>query len=414
MNSNTASSENKHIMQLRNDFPILKQQIRGRPLTYLDNASTTQKPQCVIDAIADYYASENANVHRGIHRLSGAATKRYESARSRLGSFLGANSGYGIVFTRSATEGINLVAHSLGRALLRSGDEVLVTQLEHHSNIVPWQLLCEAAGAKLRVVPINESGELIMGEFDRLLNERTRIVAVAHVSNALGTINPVSEICRKACRQNAATLVDGAQSAAHTAIRLADMGADFFVCSGHKMYGPTGVGVLCGRSEMFERMTPYQSGSDMVHSVTFEKTTFAPPPHKFEAGTPHIAGAFGLCAAVDYLDGIGMEAVERHERELLAYGTQSLAAIPGLRIIGNAKQKAGILSFVMDGAHPHDIAQLLDNEGIAIRSGHLCAQPTMAFFGVPALARVSFGLYNTISEIDALVGALQKVRKTFI
>ncbi len=399
--------------RMRQDFPILSTRVRGKPLAYLDNAATTQKPQCVIDAVSRYYSSENANVHRGVHYLSQKATERYEAARHRINAFIGANAACETIFTRGATEGINLVAHSFGRDWVRSGDEILLTHLEHHSNIVPWQLLCEEKGARIRVVPIDDDGNLIMDEFDRLLNERTRMVAATHVSNVLGTITPVREICRKAREQGAASLIDGAQSAPHLLVDMQDIGADFFVCSGHKMYGPTGVGLLYGRVERLERMRPYQGGGDMILSVTFEKTTFAPLPHKFEAGTPHIEGVVGLGAAVEYLESIGMDRIACHEAELLEYGERRLSAVDGLRLLGAAKHKAGVLSFTLDGVHPHDIGQILDGEGVAIRSGHHCAQPVMDRFGLSAAARASLGLYNTRDDIDALVEALHKVREVF-
>ena len=401
------------VQTIRADFPILKTRVRGKPLVYLDNAATTQKPQCVIDAITDYYTHGNANIHRGVHYLSAQATDRYEAARRKINAFLGTSVSCETIFTRGATEAINLVAHSYGRLHVRAGDEILISHMEHHSNIVPWQILCEEKGAKLRVIPVNDAGELDMVEFDRLLNERTRIVAVAHVSNALGTINPVREICRKARVQGATSLVDGAQSAPHLRINMHDIGADFFVCSGHKMYGPTGIGVLYGRAELLERMGPYQSGGDMILSVSFEKTTFADLPHKFEAGTPHIEGVIGLGAAVAYLESIGLDAIADHEHYLLEHGTRLLQSVEGLTLIGTAREKAGVLAFVLDGVHPHDIGQLLDNEGIAIRAGHHCAQPLMHRFGVPATARASLGVYNTREELDALAGALRQIREMF-
>ena len=398
---------------VRKDFPILAARIHDKPLAYLDNAATTQKPQCVIDAITRYYAAENANIHRGIHTLSEISTEKYETVRRGVCAFLGADARYEAVFVRGATEAINLVAHGLQRVRVKAGDEILVTGMEHHANIVPWQLLCEAANATLRVVPLNEAGELNLDEFERLLNERTAVVAVTHVSNVLGTINPVHDICAKARAQGAVSLIDGAQSAPHAPIDVATMGADFFVCSGHKMYGPTGIGIVCGNKEWLERMPPYQGGGGAIQSVTFEKTTFADAPHRFEAGTPHIAGVIGLGAALTYLSSIGMDAIVAHEQEVLTSATDALSEIEGLTIIGNALKKAAILSFTMDGIHPHDIAQLLNNEGIAIRAGHHCAQPLMTSYGIHATARVSFAAYNTADEIDVLTSALRAVREVF-
>ncbi len=398
---------------IRKDFPILATRINNKPLIYLDNAATTQKPQCVIDAVTRYYTTQNANIHRGIHTLSEAATAKYEAVRQRVGAFIGADANYTVVFVRGATEAINLAAHGFARAWIKANDEILITGMEHHANIVPWQLLCEATDATLRVVPLNETGELNMDEFDRLLNERTKLVALTHASNVLGTVNPVQDICAKARAQGAVSLIDGAQSAPHTPINVAAMDADFFVFSGHKMYGPTGIGVLCGRTEWLERMPPYQGGGGAIHSVTFEKTTFAEPPRKFEAGTPHIAGVLGLGAAIDYVSGIGIDAIAAHERELLLYATDALADIEGVTLIGAARKKVGILSFTMDGIHPHDIAQLLDSHGIAIRAGHHCAQPLMQFYGIHATARASFALYNTQEEIESLANALRAVREVF-
>ena len=400
--------------RLRRDFPILSHPVRnGKKLVYLDNAATSQKPQCVIDAISRYYSRDNANVHRGVHHLSQRATDLYEEARQKINRFLGTVVGCETIFTRGATEAINLVAHGFGRGFVNAGDEVLISHMEHHSNIVPWQMLCEARGATLRVIPINDDGELIMEEFERLLNGRTKMVAVTHVSNALGTVNPVSEICRKAREAGAKVLIDGAQSAPHMPIDMKAIGADFFVAAGHKMYGPTGVGVLYGRAELLDRMPPWQGGGDMILSVTFEKTTYAHIPARFEAGTPPIAEVIGLGEAADYLTRLGMETVARHERDLMVYCTEQLRQVPGVTIIGNAKEKAGSVSFTMDCAHPHDIGQILDDEGVAIRAGHHCAQPVMQRYGLAATARASFGLYNTRAEIDALIAGLHKVREIF-
>lgn len=399
--------------RLRREFPILDMRVNGRPLVYLDNAATTQKPRAVIEAIQRYYTRENANIHRGIHHLSQLATARHEEARRKAARFLGATVECEIVFTRGATEAINLVAQSYGRTHVGPGDEVLITHMEHHSNLVPWQALCRETGAALRVVPIDDHGNLIMAEFDRLLSERTKIVAVVHVSNALGTVNPVREIARKAHGQGAVVLVDGAQSAPHMAINVREIGCDFFVCSGHKMYGPTGIGVLYGRGELLEGMPPYQLGGDMILSVSFEETLYNHLPHKFEAGTPHIEGAIGLGAAIDFLETVGMESIAAYERELLVYGTNVLQSVPGLRLMGQAREKAGVLAFTMESAHPHDIGEILNSRGIAIRAGHHCAQPVMQRYGVPATARASLALYNTRAEIDALADALHEVNRLF-
>jgi cysteine desulfurase/selenocysteine lyase len=398
---------------VRGDFHILFERINGKPLVYLDNAATTQKPRLVIDAITHYYETDNANIHRGVHQLSQRATHEYEGARRRVSNFLNAASPDEIIFVRGATEGINLAAQTCGRAQVREGDEILITAMEHHSNIVPWQMLCEEKGARLRVAPINDRGELLLDEFARLLNPKTKIVAVAHVSNALGTINPLPEIIKLAHRQNAVVVVDGAQAVPHLAVDVQALDCDFYVFSGHKIYGPTGIGVLYGKSILLETMPPYQGGGDMISSVTFEKTTYNKIPHKFEAGTPHIAGVIGLAAAISYVTQLGLDNIAHHEHDLLAYATQAFSTLPGIRLIGTAQQKAGVLSFVMDGIHPHDIGTVLDQEGIAIRTGHHCAQPVMERFGVPATARASFGLYNTHEEVDLLVQALQKVREVF-
>lgn len=398
---------------VRGDFPILFQHINGKPLIYLDNAATTQKPRAVIDAITHYYESENANIHRGVHQLSQRATGEYESARRLIAGFLHAASSDEIVFVRGTTEGINLVAQTYGRANVREGDEILITAMEHHSNIVPWQMLCQEKGAQLRVAPINDDGDLLIDEFARLINPKTRIVAVAHVSNALGSINPIAQIIELAHRQNAVVVVDGAQAVPHLAVDVKSLDCDFYAFSGHKIYGPTGVGVLYGKAALLEAMPPYQGGGDMISSVEFEKTTYNKIPYKFEAGTPHIAGVVALGAAVSYINRLGLDRIAQHEHDLLAYGTQAFSDLTGVRLIGTAKQKAGVLSFVMDGIHPHDIGTVLDQEGIAIRTGHHCAQPVMQRFGVPATARASFGLYNTREEVDLLVAAMQKVREVF-
>jgi len=401
------------VERIRSDFPILHREVNGKPLIYLDNAATTQKPRRVIERIATYYENENSNIHRGVHFLSQLATDDYEEARRKVQGFLNARDTREIIFVRGATEGINLVAQSYGRSRLSAGDEILITAMEHHSNIVPWQMVCEATGARLRVIPMNPSGELILDEFNRLLNEKTRIVAVNHVSNALGTVNPVKQIIRSAHEAGAVVLVDGAQSAPHFQVDMQKLDADFFVFSGHKMYGPTGIGVLYGKAGILEEMPPWEGGGDMILSVTFEKTTYNTLPHKFEAGTPNIAGVVGLGAAIDYLDEIGLSRIAAYEKELLAYTEEQLKTLPEVRLIGTAEKKAGVVSFALDRVHPHDIGTILDQEGIAIRTGHHCAQPVMDFFNVSATARASLALYNTRREIDQLVIALRKVLKVF-
>jgi len=401
------------VESVRADFPILQLRAHGHPLVYLDNAATAQKPRAVIDAIVRYYETENANIHRGVHYLSERATEEYETARKVVQQFLHAARPSEIIFVRSATEAINLVAQTYGRVHVGANDEVLITAMEHHSNIVPWQLLCEERQARLKVAPINDRGELILEEFERLLGSRTRIVAVAHVSNALGTINPLQSIITMAHARNVPVLVDGAQAAPRMPVNVSDLDCDFYAFSGHKTYGPTGIGVLYGRQSLLEAMPPYQGGGDMISSVTFEKTIFNKVPHKFEAGTPDMSGAVGLRAAVEYLNRVGMKNIAAYEHELLAYATEAVSAIPGVRIIGTAKNKTGVLSFVMAGVHPHDIGTILDQEGIAIRTGHHCAQPVMERLGVDATARASFALYNTKQEIDSLVRGIQKVREVF-
>jgi cysteine desulfurase / selenocysteine lyase len=401
------------VARVRADFPILRREVHGKPLVYLDNAATTQKPQAVLDALTAYYTGCNANVHRGVHLLSQLATDQYEAARGKIRAFLNAAESCEIVYTRNSTEGINLVAQSFGAARVRAGDEVLISAMEHHSNIVPWQLLCERTGARLRVAPIDDRGALLLDELEALIGPRTRIVAIAHMSNALGTINPVEEIVRRAHPRGAAVLVDGSQAAYHMPVDVQAIGCDFYVATGHKLYGPTGIGVLYGRRELLEALPPFLGGGDMIRSVTFEGSTWNDLPHKFEAGTPDIAGAIGLGAAVDYIAGVGMAEIQEHERELLAYATAAVGAVPGVRLIGTAPAKASVLSFVLDGVHPHDIGTIVDREGVAIRTGHHCAQPVMARFGVPATARASLAMYNTRADVDALVRALHKVREVF-
>lgn len=398
---------------LRKDFPALRQTVHGKPLVYLDNAATTQKPQPVIDALVRFYTADCSNIHRGVHQLSERATRAYEHTRSLIRRFINAADDREIIFVRGATEAINLVAQTYGRTQLTAGDEVLISALEHHSNIVPWQMVCEERGAHLRVAPIDGRGEIIIEEFEKLLGPKTRVVAVSHVSNALGTINPVGRIIELARRRNVPVLVDGAQAVPHLKIDVRDLDCDFYAFSGHKMYGPTGIGVLYGKAQLLEEMPPYQGGGDMISSVTFERTIFTKLPHKFEAGTPSIAAGIALGAAVDYLENTGMSAIAQYEHDLLLYATEALATVRGLKIIGTAEHKAGVISFVLDGIHPHDIGTVLDQEGIAIRTGHHCAQPVMDFFGIPATARASLAFYNTRAEIDALVAGLHKVTEVF-
>ena len=399
------------VARVREDFPILKEKVHGKPLVYFDNAATSQKPLAVIEAEQRFYLSECSNVHRGVHYLSEQATQAYEDARVKVQRFLNAAEAREIVFVRGTTEAINLVASSYGRTNVHSADEIVISAMEHHSNIVPWQILCEEKGAKLRVAPINDDGELIFEEFEKLLNQRTRFVSVAHVSNALGTINPVRRIIETAHRRNIPVLLDGAQAAPHLKVDVRELGCDFYTLSGHKLFGPTGIGALYGKARLLESMPPYQGGGDMISSVTFEKTTYNIIPAKFEAGTPNIAGTIGLGAAIDYVNGIGFENLAPYEHELLVYATESLSRIPGLRLIGTAKEKAAVISFVMDGLHPHDVGTVLDQEGIAVRTGHHCAQPLMDRFGVPATTRASLAFYNTFEEVDALVKGLEKVKE---
>jgi cysteine desulfurase/selenocysteine lyase len=398
---------------IREDFPILRDFVRGKPLVYLDNAATTQKPRAVVDRIARFYLRENANVHRGVHLLSERATDAYEEARNTVSRFLHAADPKEIVFVRGTTEAINLVAHSYGRTHVGAGDEVVVTAMEHHSNIVPWQMLCTETGARLRVVPITDAGELRLDEYERWLSPRTKIVAVVHVSNALGTINPVQHIARIAHQRGIPVLVDGAQAVAHMPVDVQALECDFYAFSGHKIFGPTGIGVLYGKASLLEAMPPYQGGGDMISSVTFERTLYNAVPYKFEAGTPHIAGAIGLAAALEYVETVGLDRIAAHERDLLAYGTDALSQIRGLRLTGTAPEKADILAFVLDGVHPHDVGTILDREGVAIRTGHHCCQPLMDRLGVPATARASLALYNTRGDIDALAAALHKVGEVF-
>jgi cysteine desulfurase/selenocysteine lyase len=401
------------VERVRKDFPILQKKAHGYKLVYLDSAATSQKPRAVIDAIVRYYEDDNANIHRGVHYLSQRATEEFEAAREAVQKFLHAAKPSEIIFVRSATEAINLVAQTYGRVHVGEGDEVLITAMEHHSNIVPWQMLCEEKHAKLQVAPINDRGELILSEFERLLTPRTKIVAFAHVSNALGTVNPVAAMVKMAHARGIPVLVDGAQAVPHLPVDVQALDCDFYVFSGHKVFGPTGIGVLYGKLALLEAMPPYQGGGDMISSVTFEKTTYNRVPHKFEAGTPDMSGAIGLRAAIEYLNRLGMGNIAAYEHELLEYGTARLSALPGVRLIGTAEDKAGVLSFVIEGVHPHDIGTVLDQEGIAVRTGHHCAQPVMERFGVDATARASLALYNTKEEIDALVEGIKKVQEVF-
>ena len=401
------------VARIRADFPILAQRPYGKPLIYLDNAATAQKPRQVIDAVSNFYATGYASVHRGIYSLSERATEIYESTRKTIQRFIGARNACEIVFVRGTTEAINLVAQTYCRQHLQSGDEIVISAMEHHSNLVPWQMVCEDKGAFLRVVPISDEGEFLLNEFEKLLSSRTRLVAVPHVSNVLGTIIPIRQICEMAHSRNIPVLVDGAQAVPHLKVDVQELDCDFYAFSGHKLFGPTGVGVLYGKADLLEAMPPYQGGGHMISSVTFEKTLYNRSPAKFEAGTPNIAGTIGLGGAVEYLNRIGIEAIIAYERELLSYATKALSEIQELRMIGTAQQKTGVLSFVLDGIHPHDIGSILDREGIAIRAGHHCAQPLMARFGVPATARASLAFYNTKEEIDALVRGIRKVLEVF-
>jgi cysteine desulfurase/selenocysteine lyase len=402
------------VARIRADFPILSQTTRGgHPLVYLDNAATSQKPRQVIEAVSRFYGSENANIHRGVYGLSEQATASFDAARATVARFLGAASPSEIVFTRGTTEAINLVAQSWGRTNLRPGDEVLVTGMEHHSNLVPWQMVCGQTGARLRAVPITDRGELDLDAFDRLLGERTRLLAVGHVSNALGTVNPVRELAARAHARGAVVLVDGAQSAPHLPVNMADLACDFFAFSGHKLYGPTGVGVLYGRAEVLAAMPPWQGGGDMIEQVTLEASTWAAPPARFEAGTPPIAQVIGLAAAIEYLEGLGPARIAVWEGELLGLATARVGQLPGVRLVGTAADKAAVLSFLLEGVHPHDLGTVLDDEGVAVRAGHHCAQPVMARFGIPATVRASFAFYNTPDEIEALVRGVERAGKVF-
>ncbi len=401
------------VARIRRDFPILERRVNGHPLVYLDNAATSQKPRAVIEALDRYYRMENANIHRGVHFLSEHATAAYDRARERVQRFLNAASSAEVVFVRGTTEAINLVAHTFGRSRVREGDEIIVSALEHHSNIVPWQMLCESQGARLRVIPMDDTGTLDLDAYRRLLGPRTRLVAVTHISNALGTVNPVKEMIRTAHEAGVPVLVDGAQAAPHGRVDVRDLDCDFYAFSGHKVYGPTGVGILYAKAAHLEAMPPFHGGGDMIRSVTFEKTEYAPIPAKFEAGTPYIAGAIGLEAALEYVDGIGWAAIQGRERLLLERAVDLLGRIPGVRLVGTAHDHAAVVSFVLEGVHPHDVGTIADREGIALRAGHHCAQPVMDRLGIPATARASFAFYNTLEEVDALASAVDRARQLF-
>jgi cysteine desulfurase/selenocysteine lyase len=401
------------VERVREDFPVLGQTVNNKPLVYLDSAASSQVPQVVIDRGSRYLQEEHSNIHRGVHYLSQRATTAYEAAREKLRRFINARESRECIFVRGCTEGINLVMHGYGRKFVAEGDEIIVSAMEHHANIVPWQMLCEEKGAHLRVIPMNDAGELLLDEYEALLNERTKLVAVMHVSNALGTINPIKEIVARAHKQGVPVLVDGAQGAPHLSIDVQALDADFYIISGHKMFAPTGSGVVYGKAEILERMNPFLGGGDMIRTVTFEKTTYAGLPNKFEAGTPAIASQIGLGAAIDYLNGLDRVQAHAYEQELLAYATEKLTAIEGVRIIGTAREKAGALSFIIEDVHPHDVGTILDQEGIAIRAGHHCAQPVMKRFNVPATARASFSFYNTKEEVDRLAKAVEKVIEVF-
>ena len=412
-NAMPAASDKLNIEAIRRDFPILNLKVHGRQLVYLDNAATTQKPQVVLDAIQRYYTEQNSNVHRGVHYLSQLATREYEGARVKIQRFINAAESHEVIFTHGATEGINLIASSYGRKFVHEGDEVIISAMEHHSNIVPWQMLCEQVGAKLRIIPINEKGELLIDDLEAMINARTRLIALVHLSNALGTINPVKRVIDIAHSHDVPVLLDGAQATSHLKIDVQDLDCDFYVFSGHKVCGPTGIGVLYGKSQWLESMPPFMGGGDMISSVSFEKTTYNSLPYKFEAGTPNIEGAIGLGVALDYLTGIGIDRIAAYENELLDYATEVIGSIPEVKLIGTAREKSSVLSFTLENIHPHDIGTILDQEGIAIRAGHHCAQPVMKFFNVPATARASFSFYNTKQEIDTLAEGIQRVIEVF-
>ncbi|MGK0297972.1 MAG: cysteine desulfurase/selenocysteine lyase [Gammaproteobacteria bacterium] len=415
LNANTENEETMgfNIEKIRSDFPVLSRQVNGNPLVYLDNGATSQKPLAVIETLDKYYREYNSNIHRGVHTLSEEATTEYEAARKKIKSFINANSTQEIILTSGTTDAINLVAQSYGRTNIKADDEIIITEMEHHSNIVPWQLLCEQTGAKLKVVPINDAGEIIIEEFEQFLNEKTKLVGIVHISNALGTINPVKEIIDLAHAKNVPVLIDGAQAVPHCKVDVQELDCDFYCFSGHKLFGPTGTGVLYGKQSLLEAMPPWKGGGDMIRTVRFDKSTYNDLPYKFEAGTPHIAGVIGLGAAIDYVSSISMDAISAYEADLLDYATKALSSIDDLRLIGTAKHKASILSFVMEKIHPHDLGTILDQHGIAIRTGHHCAMPVMERYKIPATARASLALYNTKQEIDILVDGLNNVKKVF-
>jgi len=401
------------VEKYRKDFPILDRKVYGKPLIYLDNAATTQKPQPVIDTLNRYYREENANIHRGVYRLSEEATDAYEAGRTKVQHLIHAASPREIIFVRGATEGINLIAQSYGRSNIKKGDEILISTMEHHSNIVPWQMLCEQTGAQLKVIPINDQGEIILDEYKKMINTKTKLISVVHVSNSLGTINPVKQIIEIAHRHQVPVVIDGAQSVPHLSVNVQDLDCDFFVFSGHKMYGPTGIGVVYGKLDLLEKMPPYQGGGDMISAVTFEKTSYNKVPYKFEAGTPHIAGVIGLGAAIDYLNEVGLDRIAAYEHELLIHATETLTKIEGVRIIGEAEEKASIISFILSEVHAHDIGTILDRQGVAIRAGHHCTMPVMERFKVPATARASFSFYNTREDVNQFVAGVQRVLEVF-
>jgi cysteine desulfurase/selenocysteine lyase len=405
--------KNFDVNKIREDFPVLAQEVNGKPLRYLDNAASSQVPNLVIERGAEYLKKEHSNVHRGVHYLSQKATTEYEAAREKVRRFINAREAKECIFVRGCTEGVNLVASGYGRKFINEGDEILISQMEHHSNIVPWQMIAEERGAKIRVIPMNEAGELILDEYENMLNEKTKMVAITHISNALGTVVPVKKMIETAHKFGVPVMVDGAQAVPHQRVDVQDLNADFYTFSGHKMFAPTGSGVLYGKKEWLEKMNPYQGGGSMIRTVTFEKTTYAGLPEKFEAGTPAIAPSIGLGAAIDYLDSIDLDAAFAHEHELLEYATEKLSAIEGVKIIGTAKEKASVISFTIEDIHPHDIGTILDQEGIAIRAGHHCAQPVMQFYNVPATARASLAFYNTKEDVDTLVDSIQKVIDVF-
>jgi len=405
--------EAEDVERIRQQFPILSTTVKGKPLVYLDSAATAQRPQTVIDAVNRFYSTQNANVHRGVHHLSEVATREFDGARVKIQRFINAAESHEIILTHGVTESINLVANSYGSKFIGAGDEILLTMMEHHSNIVPWQLLAERTGARVRVIPINERGEIRMDEYEKMLNPKVKMVGIVHISNALGTINPVRTMIEMAHRHGIPVLIDGAQAVPHLKVDVRELDCDFYAFSGHKLCGPTGVGVLYGKTRWLEAMPPFLGGGDMILSVSFEKTTFNSLPYKFEAGTPHIAGVIGLGAAVDYLNDIGLDRIAAYEKDLLDYAIETVGALPGVRLVGTAAARAGVLSFLIDDVHPHDIGTILDQEGIAIRAGHHCAQPAMKFFGVPATARASFAFYNTKNEVDSLVRSINRVREIF-